>query len=279
MDKKILNMGDSYFYPPSHLLQNLSSVIIFDENVKKREIPSGSVWHFKDFDYRSDILKDDVGCGIMMGLTKTKDVPLDDVIEAAEDYKLGGGNHFLNYGSYDSKLDYFLLHTDLNADKKTPDTLNSALERISDARNKRQEIIMGIAHKLKVDIEIFDDWVHNDVNVTDFGIAYLKGVVDTKKNNNVGFLATNPVYGGILYAQLPNKLNGYFKHGLGHVNYWFKQHFETTDTGLQYVKIDKKNNSMVDSFNPVENTYSRYFGAISLPIKRKLNQKLVIRNR
>ena len=275
----VYNLGDAFFYPPNYLKNNLSFALVFSENSMKRDIPSGSVWHFKEDKYRQEILKDDVGCGMSLFLTP-KDIPADDWMGVLRNKSIGGGNHFLNTGSFDDEVDYMLLHADLNKEGSVPKTIDEAKDFVHIASQRRQELAYDIFQELGVNGYIFKDWPHNSVDEDEFGVSYLKGVVDSKKTGGVGLIGLNPHDGAFLTMQLSNKLNGYMQHGLGVKNHEFKKFYQkdSIDSNMQYIVKENSCEDVCNSFNSVSSLLQR-FCPESFYVDRQLKPDLTFKLR
>lgn len=276
-NSKIINMGDQFFYPPKYLLNQLGYTIIFSENTMKRDIPSGSIWHYKNFEYKSEILRDDVGCGMALFLIE-KGISKNDWISVLKNHSIGSGNHFINIGSYDKNKDYFLLHTDLNKEVRIPKNINEALRQISISKEKREELTDIIMKEIDARYILFDDWVHNDINIEEDRITYLKGIVDSKKNRQVGIVGLNPIEGVLMYLQPKEWLNGYMQHGLGVKNHDFKKEYIKVSNKLSYIDVESISNSskaelIKRNYRSTDRFYEKYRG-YALISKKQLIPKI-----
>ena len=280
---RIINLGDAFFYPPKYLQKNLNYVLVFSENTMKRDIPSGSVWNYYDENYRSEILRDDVGCGISMFLFKKENVALNEWLETISKKSIGGGNHFINIGEYDHDLDFLLLHSDFNNEKRIPRSVKEAQILEKQAKERRQETTQEILVELGIKGELYRDWPHNFVRTNDLGTSYFKGVVDTKENEGVGLLAMNPIKGTKLFVQNPALLNGYMQHGLGVKDHDFKKFYEEFmgNKKIQYLSADsssKHQENISKSFNSYTSVENKFLGGAILTMN-DLKHYLTIRTR
>ena len=252
--KKIINLGNTHFHPTPSLLNELNMVLVFNENTKKRDIPSGSLWVYETKEYKPEILKDDVGCGISIFLLE-KGVGKTDFLEVAQTYSIGGGNHFLNYSTYNSEFESIVLHTDMNKDKKTPKTVSEAIDMQDSASRQRQEIGENIIRDLGIKGRILYDIPHNTVELKEDKTIYKKGITDSKKNKGINYIALTPHLGIAELVQDPNAFNGYFQHGLGVKNHDFKKYFNKHKSNPNTTfYIPNENNSKInESFNELNN--------------------------
>ena len=274
---KVVNLGDEFFYPPNYLQENLKSVLVFTENTKKRDIPSGSAWEYTDNIYRPEILRDDVGCGMTLYLTQ-KGAQTKDLIEVVSQYNYGGGNHFLNKGSFDDELDYLLLHADMNPDKIVPKTLNEAQTQVETSTSKRRELLEDISNDLGISAHYFKDWPHNHFEFKEDAVTYLKGVIDTKTTQGIGLLALNPQDGAVLYGQLSKVLNGYMQHGLGVKNHDFLKEYASSDNGTHRYYVPRENSKVRGSFNSASMFIKKFYPSTAL-INTELPVDISIRSR
>lgn len=258
--EKIINLGKVYFHPTQNLKKNLSYVLVFAENLMKRDIPSGSVWHFKDTNYRPEILRDDVGCGMTMFLM-TDTIPCQDWIKVLRNYSIGGGNHFLNIGKFNENMNFLLLHADLNEEKTVPKSVQEAKQMVEDASRKREQLIQSILQELGISGELFKDWPHNSIQVEEGQTTYLKGVVDSKKSQGVGLMGLTPIDGSFLYLQIAKNLNGYMQHGIGVKNYNFKKFYkkDLINPNLSYLTKETAPGEVNDSFIEYKETIGRFW--------------------
>jgi hypothetical protein len=231
-DKKVefelINFGE-YYYPTPKLKENLKKLIIFTENIKKRDIPSGSVFVYENKKYNPEILNSDVGCGISAFITEKisfDESDRKDILKAVDEVNvhIGQGNHFLDFTTAHPSLrkkgiesNMIYLHSDFNNKNIIPEDYESAKNLENEAKNKRLDYVDKLSRVMKVNSKFYNDWTHNSVNVENDLMVYRKGAINLNETDGVGVLALNPVEGLLLYgANFNNYLNS-MQHGLGRI--------------------------------------------------------------
>jgi len=175
-----------YEIPPA-LREGLEEFVRFsDGEFKRGEIPNSSAWVYtlNEHKYRTEILWNDVGCGMTAFFLK-----IDDVKAAADTFYqyvngkniLGRGNHFidicspneLTHGHY-----ILILHTDGKLKNvEVPSNLEAALERQTQAEKLREDLGQELAGQIDSEAQILGNWTHNSLEVNDSQVIYRKGLI------------------------------------------------------------------------------------------------------
>ncbi|MFT4310186.1 MAG: hypothetical protein ACMXYC_00990 [Candidatus Woesearchaeota archaeon] len=313
---EVLDLTNLGFWPSKNLQKGLQKVVTFPEVSSRKLIPNGSLWMYEpDTPYNPDILRDDVGCGITTYLCE-KIPDITEVAQLLSDTQIGRGNHFVDICHFDNEYDLIALHSDLNEEKKHPQTFKEAKNRMNEARYRRGIVIESILERLEIKGSLWKDWTHNFVDVHEDRIVYGKGVVDTKKHNGFGLMGLNPTQGLLLFRQSANNdIDGYMQHGLGRIpekrigNYFIPlnkkccylippeelQRLQNREDKVQVISInditslalrEKMNNGIdsiealrkgIETYQDVENVF-RQHGRYFTPL-RILTPRLVIQSR
>ena len=147
---KVIDFNDIPLYLAPTVSESLETLIRFPDSEYKREgIPNSSVWVYsqRDHVYRSNILSNDVGCGMAAFIVLIKKVQkATDIIcnYLAGKNILGRGNHFVDICSgLRSTPGYklMIIHTDGKSRNTTvPQTIEEAIERQKSAQALRSEL-------------------------------------------------------------------------------------------------------------------------------------------
>jgi hypothetical protein len=196
MKPKIKNYNNTFYRPPD--FTGLSELILFpDSEVKRRgsyDIPNSTIWVFDTRNHKhkyiSQILHDDVGCGMTAFITEPLDIKAaaDNVLGELKGKKiLGRGNHFVDFCSGIKSLseDYkshnlMLLHTDVKSyNPELPTSIDEAVQKQRDAEEFREMLGSSLLEKLGASYQLLGNWNHNSVESIDADdkVVYRKGVV------------------------------------------------------------------------------------------------------
>ncbi len=187
---EIIDFDNKYYSPPG--LEGLDKLVLFPDGEYKREkIPNSSVWIFKpDYPYCSEILADDVGCG--MAAFALQEIDAKGAADKFCKYLkgkniLGRGNHFVDVCSeIDSDsidVEYqphnlLILHTDgKSICPEVPKNFSDAQKRQKIAEEFRLNLGYELAGIIKSKCDVLGNWTHNSVEETNFGTIYRKGAV------------------------------------------------------------------------------------------------------
>lgn len=186
---RVFNFDHGFFRPPP--LPGLEEVIRFPgEGKERRPLPNSTVWIFNNegHSYVSDILGNDVGCGMTAFLTEKMEVETaaDTIFQYLKTKGvLGRGNHFVDIcNGLDTDLketsdnNIILVHTDGKSyDRPTPSTVAEALKRQKQAEEFRAELGQTLVQEIGVKGMMLRNWTHNSVEESEDTIIYRKGVI------------------------------------------------------------------------------------------------------
>lgn len=185
---EVVNYNEFCFDPSPY--DGLEEVIIFQDGEhiyhSGEMVPNGSVWRFVGASYRSQILGQDVGCGMSAWVIMSVDVPkaMDAIAEHLKGSGvLRSGNHYVELlagfereGMPETQI--LLIHCNGRTCRKG--TVSSYLEAVlatreaEDFRNDLGEEIIG---QLGTTGHLMGNWTHDSVEEARSGIIYRKGVL------------------------------------------------------------------------------------------------------
>jgi hypothetical protein len=261
---KVRNYGDIYFYPESRMIDGLKEVIVFRENTLKHDIPNGSVWIYDiKKPYISEILKEDVGCGISAFIIEPIDFNesiAEDIVKiiSEEKIKIGRGNHFIDFTGPLPLIgigNMILIHSDFNFSKKVPDNYEQAIEMVEKSEEIRIETLNKIINRMHISGEFYKSWIHNFIEVKDDTVIYIKGAISLIKTGMEGILACNPYEGFHSYISRCKPYYGYMQHGVGKI-----QAGNPTDNENTVVKKGKVQGMIIGPRKP--NNLEEYYQSI-----------------
>ncbi len=188
----MLSFEDTHYFPPDY--PGLEELVRFpDGDIKNKSIPNSTIWVFnaQEHQFQPDIHGADIGCG--MTALIIEDIDHKEAADTLYNYLkenrrsgrvLGRGNHFVDICSSldaitdikDGPYKILLVHTH-GPEKKTPASLNDALQQQTSARDYRQELSEELADLISSSKEMIGDWTHNSVEVDENNIIYRKGIV------------------------------------------------------------------------------------------------------
>ena len=222
---QLTNLGNYYYYPSQQLAKGLKEIIIFAENTKKRNIPNGSVYIYdENVSYNPEILKTDVGCGIISFITDEinyDNQSINNILKAVNEIgtHIGQGNHFLDFTTghptiKDRNTTMIFLHSDFNNKNRLPRNYSEAKDLEKKAIDTRFQYVEKLSKLLGISAEFYRDWVHNSVNKENNSLVYRKGAINLQETEGVGVLALNPIDGLLLYGGNFSEYNYSAQHGL-----------------------------------------------------------------
>jgi len=225
---QLTNLGNHYYYPSQQLVKGLKKIIIFAENTKKRNIPNGSVYIYdENVSYNPEILKTDVGCGIISFITDEinyDNQSINNILKAVNEIgtHIGQGNHFLDFTTghptiKDRNTTMIFLHSDFNNKNRLPRNYSEAKDLEKKAIDTRFQYVEKLSKLLGISAEFYRDWVHNSVNKENNSLVYRKGAINLQETEGVGVLALNPIDGLLLYGGDFSEYNYSAQHGLGRI--------------------------------------------------------------
>ncbi|MAG77942.1 hypothetical protein CL616_01105 [archaeon] len=185
---EIINYGDFYDIGRFQGVPGLESVVLFPNAEFNRDFVNSSVLSFdsKDHEYRSEILGNDVGCGITCFAIQPINVEyaadkISDFISQSS--ILGRGNHFIDVcGGFSDSHYFILIHSDGKAafDLDLPESVDEAQRRVVQASNFRIDLAQKIGQVIDRNMEWVEDWPHNRVDFEDGKFVYRKGAIKVK---------------------------------------------------------------------------------------------------
>ena len=196
---KIKSFETSHYYPTN--FEGLEELVRFpDGEVKRNSIPNSTVWSFngENHEYNSNILSNDVGCGIAAFLINGVDVKeaTDKIYTHLKNKNiLGRGNHFINIVSemknpyqevsFGHNSNLLIVHSDGKSyDPSIPTNVEDAITKQKSAETFREDLGHTLAEIIGANSELVGNWTHNSVETSEKNgnIIYRKGVVKVEPN-------------------------------------------------------------------------------------------------
>jgi hypothetical protein len=178
-------------------------------------------------EYRPEILKTDVGCGISAGfIAELNYTPkeITSILKAVDEMQvhIGQGNHFLDFTTAHPKTqegkvrtNMIFLHSDFNNGNIIPTSYEQARQMEIEAAEKRRDYLEKLIRKLGIPGGFYQDWTHNSVAWENEKFIYRKGSINIAKTEEEGLLALNPFEGLYLYVSDWKRYCSSMQHATG----------------------------------------------------------------
>jgi hypothetical protein len=196
----ITKFTDDYIRVP--MFRGLEEVVIFPGSENRKSIPNSTVWVFnkEGHSYKSEILHNDVGCGVAGFIISQVDVrgSADKIYDLlAGKNILGRGNHFVDVcGPFDYSVqginepphNLLLIHCDgKTVDSAVPRSIEDALKVQLRAERFRLDLGERIISSIGAKGKLLGNWTHNSVEVGD-SVIYRRGVIKVQSRKVHPFL-------------------------------------------------------------------------------------------